>query len=130
MIATSANRRLAAGAKQDTAEVLVRPFPATRGRADGFCGTGAMRCVGQWQRRVLGWPELGCKRGWGSGAQMSEARCYKGSTRCGERVGRMPGTKWSPERHRRRAQAVAGAVKLAAVVTACEEENGEGENDQ
>ena len=57
MTATSANRRFAAGAKQGTAEVLVRLLPATRGRADGFCGTGAMRHVEQWQRRVLGWPE-------------------------------------------------------------------------
>ena len=54
MTATSANRRLAAGAKQDTAEVLVRPFPATRGRADGFCGTGATRRIRRWQLRVLG----------------------------------------------------------------------------
>ena len=39
------------------AEVLVRPFLATGGRAGGFCGTGATRRAGQWQRRVLGWPE-------------------------------------------------------------------------
>ena len=49
----SANRRLAAGAKQDTAEVLVRPFPATRGCVNGFCGTSATRHVGRWQLRVL-----------------------------------------------------------------------------
>ena len=55
MTATSANRRLAAGAKQDTAEVLVRPFPATTGRADGFFGTSAMRHIGRWQLQVLGW---------------------------------------------------------------------------
>ena len=54
MMSTSANRRLAAGAKQDTAKVLVRPFPATRGRADGFCGTSATRRVGRWQLPVLG----------------------------------------------------------------------------
>ena len=28
------------------------------GRVDGFCWTGATRRVGQWQWRVLGWPEL------------------------------------------------------------------------
>ena len=39
------------------AEVLVRPFPMTGGRAGGFCGTGATRRARQWQRRVLGWPE-------------------------------------------------------------------------
>ena len=54
MTATSANRRLAASAKQDTAEVLVRPFPAMRCRADGFCGTSTTRHVGRWQLRVLG----------------------------------------------------------------------------
>ena len=42
----------------------------------------------------------------------------------------MPGTKWSPEHHRRRVRAAAHAVGCGAAATACERGSGEGEQDQ
>ena len=42
----------------------------------------------------------------------------------------MPGTKWSPEHHRRRVRAAARAVGCGAAATACEGGSGEGEQEQ
>ena len=87
------------------------------------------------------WPELRRRRGQaeaearpararGCGGLVGVALAPTASTRCGERVDAMPGTKWSPEHHRRRVQAAAQSGERREAATACQRGNGEGEDDQ
>ena len=137
MTATSANRRLAAGAKQDTAEVLVRPFPATRGRADGLVGEPLPARVGWWWWPGLWWPESSPATTLAAaGARVSSGRGYgerggaceasTGSTRSGDQAGHDGRAVVWPRTRRRRAQAAARAGGPGAAATACERGSGEG----
>ena len=51
---------------------------------------------------------VGRERGRGCGGRGDVRLAPTASTWCGEYDGRMPGAKWSPEQHRRRARATAG----------------------
>ena len=91
--------------------------PATKSMAEPIYEKLELARIEWWQWEVQGWLEsLSASTVAAAGARVSSGRGYNGrgdaglarmaSTRCGEYVGRMPGIKWSPKRHRRRARAV------------------------
>ena len=58
------NWRLIADAKQCTAVVTRRPFPATTGGAGGFYGVVGVSRVQRCHRLVAGWPESSPALSW------------------------------------------------------------------
>ena len=86
--------------------------------------------IQRWRWRRLGWPGaapatrfaaagVGRERGRGCVGRGDVRLAPTASTWCGEYDGRMPGTKWSPEHHHRRALAAALSGERGAVAMAC-----------
>ena len=90
------------------------PFAARRAATGSWCSPAPSHgggLAGEWPelRRRRGQAEAEARpaRARGCGGLVGVALAPTASTRCGERVDAMPGTKWSPEHHRRRVRAAA-----------------------